>query len=42
LYRIDLHAELVPLQTIEVHSNLADSNYVFAPKELSAAISKTL
>jgi len=40
IFRISLQAELIPLQTIEVHGNLADSNYVFAPQERASAISK--
>lgn len=33
IFRIGLDATLNPLPTIEVHSNLADCNYVFAPAE---------
>lgn len=42
IFRISLQAELIPLQTIEVHGNLADSNYVFAPQERASVISKTV
>jgi FkbM family methyltransferase len=41
IFRIGLDAKLIPLHTIEVHSNLADCNYVFAPVERATAISNT-
>ncbi len=42
IFRIGLQAELTPLQTIEVHGNLAYSNYVFAPQERESVISKAV
>ncbi len=41
IFRIGLDATLNPLQTIEVHSNLADCNYVFAPTERTGTLSNS-